>query len=220
MLNILICLILIVTQQASNPITIDTSRILFVGNSIALHPPLSIHEGTWGMAASAADKDYVHRVQLMLAARTGKIPEIAIERFDVGWDSAAVFAAVDRLDPTVIIVQVGDNAGELARDEYVATLTDFLRAVQADERTVLLTGVWYSAEREGWSAEAGAEVGVPFVPIQGVQSAVTVAQADCWATDPVCSHPGDAGMQEIASRIMAALMQNEIRFLPWLTTGQ
>lgn len=218
-MNILCAALFILAMYLPQGVTVDTSRILFVGNSIAMHPPLSIHAGTWGMAASAADKDYVHRVQLMLAAQTGAIPEIAIERYDVGWDSTGVFTAIARLEPTVIVVQVGDNAGDLAHAEYVATLTDLLRAVQADGRTVVLTGVWYSAEREAWSAEASIAAGVPFVPIQSVQSAVTVAQADCWATDPVCSHPGDAGMQEIANRIVAALLQHETRFLPWLTTG-
>lgn len=48
---------------------LKADRILFLGNSVALHPPLPSLQwtGNWGMFATARDKDYVH----LLAAKIG-----------------------------------------------------------------------------------------------------------------------------------------------------
>lgn len=169
------------------------------------------------MAASAADKDYVHRVQLAIAARTGTIPEIAIVRWDVGWDEEQALDLVSNFAPDVIVMQVGDNASGLSYTAYVDTLTAFLRKVESD-RMVVLTGVWYSSERERWSGEAAGRVsGVRFVPIQDLNSSNTIARVDCWSSDPVCSHPGDVGMAGIAERIIAEILGTPtVVYLPQL----
>ena len=48
-------------------------KVLFYGNSIAMHAPLAKIGWTndWGMAASAPEKDFVHLVVKGLEARTG-----------------------------------------------------------------------------------------------------------------------------------------------------
>lgn len=216
MTNILYSVILFVSLVAPSFQFTAPQRILFVGNSITFHPPTGIHTGMWGMAASQADRDFVHRTQLQLAAASGTVPEIAIARYDVGWDDAAVYDTAKAFQPDTVVVQVGDNAGTVPHDKYVDTLTALLRNV-GDGRRVVLTGVWYSAERERWNGEVAQALGLTFVPIQDVQDAATIARFDCWSTDPICSHPGDAGMQEIAQRITTALQPSVWRFIPWLT---
>ena len=44
-------------------------NILAIGNSITLHPVCSYWWGSWGMAASSIDKDYVHQVQAGLSQK-------------------------------------------------------------------------------------------------------------------------------------------------------
>ena len=53
--------------------TLKADRILFLGNSLTLHPPKPEigWNGHWGMFASAVDKDYVHLVGAAIEARTG-----------------------------------------------------------------------------------------------------------------------------------------------------
>lgn len=206
---------------AQGVLPVDFTRILFVGNSITFHEPLRSHTGTWGMAASAADRDFVHRVQLQLAAQTGVIPEIATERWDVSWDSAAALAKAQQFAPTLVIVQVGDNAPQdMSHAAYVDILADFLRSVQGDGRTVVLAGVWYSAEREAWSSEVAQTLGLRFAPLRDIHSMDTIADPDCWDTDPICSHPGDAGMAQIAQRIVDILNAGQRYYLPWVGTNQ
>lgn len=54
-------------------------RILFLGNSITLHPPAAHLEwyDNWGMAASTQAKDYVHLLASAIDARTGGTLRIA-----------------------------------------------------------------------------------------------------------------------------------------------
>jgi hypothetical protein len=58
---------------ATLPGNMEADRILFLGNSITLHPPLpSINwHNNWGMAASEQAKDYVHLLASAIHARTG-----------------------------------------------------------------------------------------------------------------------------------------------------
>lgn len=48
-------------------------KILFLGNSSTFHPPRDEvdWQGNWGMAASAADKDYVHLLVTKLGQELG-----------------------------------------------------------------------------------------------------------------------------------------------------
>src|SRR5690349_11353436 len=71
-------LVLAWSQEGTLRTDIDAGRVLFLGNSITRHgpaPDLGWNDD-WGMAASALEKDYVHRVAAGLAGRTGKKPEI------------------------------------------------------------------------------------------------------------------------------------------------
>jgi hypothetical protein len=63
----------------------DVGKILFLGNSIALHGPYVAwtRVGGWGMAASAPEKDYVHLVAGAIASRTGVPLRIAPTRSDL-----------------------------------------------------------------------------------------------------------------------------------------
>lgn len=189
-----------------------TLRILFAGNSITRHRPLRMHQGDWGMAASAESKDYVHQTVRLYAERTGAQADFRLAQMDVTWDHAlpAYEQAITEFEPDVVILQIGDNA-TYDEDVYKASLRQIIGA--AGNRRIILTGVWYNATKESWSAEVAQEyVNVLFVPIFDLDTAVNVADASCVATDPICGHPGDAGMLAIAERILEALPDHWLFF--------
>ena len=100
-------------------------RIAFVGNSITLHQPLPEIGWTnsWGMAASAAEKDYVHLVADGIAAKTGRRPSVMVRNlatFERGYrtvDAGSLLADVVAFRPEYVVVALGENVPDLATEE-------------------------------------------------------------------------------------------------------
>jgi hypothetical protein len=182
-------------------------RILFVGNSLTYGRIHSEWIGGWGMAASAPDKDYVHRVQLIVAARTGQIPEIAVASTDIKeathWDEAQRVGQAFAAD--IVILQMGDQAWALPEAEYKTRLR--MVAGWYNPKRLIVVGGWYQDHVEQWNADVAAALGATFVPIHDLYQAQNLQYATCpMDSGAVCNHPGDAGMRLIAERIAAALL--------------
>jgi hypothetical protein len=100
-------------------------KLLFVGNSITLHGPSAAvgWTGNWGMAASAAEKDYVHLVVEAVAKRRGGQPEFRVanvaefERDFEHYDIAAKLKDVLAFEADTVIVAIGENVPALKTDE-------------------------------------------------------------------------------------------------------
>lgn len=127
----------IVTTLAAAGITVNefvrevkiwarSPRILFRGNSITLHGTKADigWTGNWGMAASAQDKDYVHRLSRRFAAAAGgAVPAVRfgnIAEFEREHHTFAVTAQfkahADFIADTVVLA-IGENVPALATAE-------------------------------------------------------------------------------------------------------
>lgn len=181
-----------------------TVRILFAGNSLTRHRPLRMHQGNWGMAASSESNDYVHQTVRLYSEHAGVQVDYRLAHLDIPWtdEIPAYEQAIVDFAPDVVVLQVGDNAKQ-DEEEYKVILRRIIEAT--GNRRVVLTGAWYGGHREAWNAAVAAEyANVLFVPINDIRSDATVADAACH-DDPICSHPGDAGMLAIAERLQDAL---------------
>jgi len=102
----------------------EFQRVLFLGNSITLHGPAQSVSwtGNWGMAASAADKDYVHLVTQGLKRGDGTLPLTMVrnlasfERQYTSYDASAVVKEAREFNPDLIILAIGENVPRLGTD--------------------------------------------------------------------------------------------------------
>jgi hypothetical protein len=195
------------TLPATVPPAVD---IAFVGNSLTAAGPIYSWAGQWGMAASQPDKDYVHRVQLRLAAYTGVIPEIAVYSADLHKPENIVQAAqkVATARPRILVVQMGDNADPNSDYQSFRDAYTLLRNA-APAAKLIYVGVWqYDDVRNQHIRRIAQEDNATYVHINDLYldpSNQATAQG-CTDTHGVCWHPSDAGMALIAGRVYSAIL--------------
>ena len=103
----------------------QVNKIIFLGNSITNHGPAPQigWTGSWGMAASAKEKDYAHLVVQGLCGEGNTPPEakfINIAAFERNYEtydvSAQLKEAID-FAPEMIVVAIGENVAELKTEQ-------------------------------------------------------------------------------------------------------
>ena len=202
-------------QNAANQTAFDATkkgpRVLFVGNSITLHDPRPQIGWTnnWGMAATARDRDYVHLLQKKIAAAQPDaqccLLQVAgtIERsfYNKDWSCEKNFKWAREFKPDVIVMFFGANVpGTYDRGEMKPART-FGEAVEAfrtyldpeGKALVLMSQGFYKRPKLDAEKEAVAKR----------HGDVFVRMEDLWDNKEAhgkYNHPGDYGMELIASR--------------------
>jgi len=202
-------------------------RTLMIGNS------LLTGFGYYGMCASGPERDFcAHVTRVLHAARPdASIHKLRISDFEGCTDMAQARAWLDgplleALDakPELVIIQCGDNVNtsEKLAVYHISCekLLSFVRHALPDAQ-VALVGEWYATEeKQTLMAEACRRTGCAFVDIEGLRSERTMGKvggryllADGTLgvidSEGVASHPGDAGMEAIARKIMDVLGMQE-----------
>lgn len=195
-------------------------RILFIGNSITLTMPNP--EMGWflscGATVTQCDLDYVHRLQLGIAARQGVIPEIRIIQTGGDLYPQGTLETVQEWQPDLIIFQIGDNAPP----EPGAWLEQYAALSEAAEGIkIVAVGVWANDDpRDGYIQQAARNAGMIYARISDLHTEDTEAWSQCEAE--FCHaglywHPGNEGMTMIAGRILQALQPST--YFPFIANG-
>lgn len=197
------------------------TRLLFLGNSITLHGPSAkvSWTGNWGMAASAADKDYVHVLSQAIADQTGSAPTILVENIAAFEREYSTFDAGKALrqhldfKADVLVLAIGENVAALttaaAQSEFRARLqvllTTFKEASQP--RLLVRSCFWPDPVKDGILKDVCAELGGTYVDIGALaKDERHFARSErSFAHAGVANHPGDQGMQAIADALFKAL---------------
>jgi alpha-galactosidase len=195
-------------------------RLLFLGNSITWHPPAPevFWEGDWGMAASCREADYVHRLAALLTARTGQPPVTrveniaAFERAYATWQDPPRQQEWQRFAPDWIVLAIGENVPSLApvveRRRFCRHLRQLLVPLLAAAPGQLLVRscFWPEPLRDRLLRRVCTQLRGRFVDLAPLsQDAACRAETERpYAHSGVGAHPGDAGMQAIAERLLAA----------------
>lgn len=195
-------------------------KVLILGNSITWHgaKPAVGWSGNWGMAASAADKDFVHLLKSKLKSVSPKAELQAANIADSFerkfWKyEASDFKKFKDWDPDLIILEIGENINDTLAVKYL--LGEHLDRLAKDlsnrkEVKICLVGSFWpnqhidqimqaTSNRNNWS----------YVDLQGLytdRNENTAIQQ--YQNQGVGMHPSDIGMENIANRIW-----NEIQHL-------
>jgi len=207
----------------------NVTRILFVGNSLTRHGPMQKIGWTndWGMAASAAKKDYVHLVVDALTKSQGQKPEFRTANggeFELdfgGFDPAAKLKEQIAFKADIVIVAIGENVPRLNTKEEKAKFREsvevLLRFLKQDGKSELYVRscFWPDATKDTLLKEACVAAGGVFVDISDLaKDESNYARSEQKFTHKgVAAHPGDKGMREIADAIIAAIKKSKRNFI-------
>lgn len=196
-------------------------RILFLGNSITLHPPAP--EIGWtsdcGMAASALEKDYVHLLTESIATLAGRRPQcsvVTIVDFEKNYDTYDFQSRLTPLlkpTPDVVVMAIGENVSpldsEAARAKFKDAFMKLLTTIKQNGRpvTYVRSCFWPDSVKDSILRQCCEETGGVFVDIGHLgRDESNYARAERTFThDGVAAHPGDKGMKAIADAVFEAM---------------
>lgn len=186
-------------------------KILIIGNSITRHAPKQElgWNGNWGMAASAPEKDYVHRLSALLEAHS--IPARLRIHQAVEWEGDILqkdfkeFLAEDLpFGADIVILRFGENISSKLADEFqkqLAEIADYFGKTGA--KLVFTTSFWPSEKKDPIIRALAAKRKEPCVELGYTQeSEMALGQFE---HEGVSLHPSDKGMEQIANKLFAAL---------------
>ena len=210
-------------QTASNLYVVNNHgncNVLFAGNSITWHEPKP--EIGWtrdcGMAASAKEKDYVHRTVKLLEEKYGKINYAVVncsswERAYYNDEALGNYSAAQEFPADILVVRLGENMW--SAHEYFSSiplapqfekLIDFLCG-ERKSKVVITDLFWKNQTIDRALRFVAAKKGYSFVSINDLgddQENMAIGQ---FAHEGVCLHPSDNGMEKIAQRLAKAILE-------------
>ena len=194
-------------------------RVFILGNSITAisQVPAIGWTGNWGMAASAAEKDYLHLVTARLRERNAdvQVKPIAGSSFERTWWTYDMGTSLDEhlqfapnaQGPDLIIVRLGENMdNSLVQSQnlevYFTQLLDHLKKFSTGPVKVLVTTTFWKGQEEVNAVfrKVAAAKGYPVADLHSL--ADNPAYRASQFSDPgLALHPNDLGMQRIAQLI-------------------
>lgn len=212
-------------QAENNKSTVDWNpddfNYLAIGNSITIHP---LNEYWWnecGMAASTAEKDYVHQVASALDAKYYAYNFASWEM--MGHDRGETLSLLDGLLSEaldLVTIQLSENASDLSTFE--SDFEELIRYVQkeAPNAQLLVIGdFWDKEQKDEMKQQACEATGVDFISLDEIKGLeeyqcgmnTTVFDSDgnphTVEHSGLAKHPGDTGMKWIADRILAVVKE-------------
>jgi len=194
-------------------------RLLVLGNSLVFSVPSASWGGSWGVAASAPERDFAH----LLADRLGaELTADTIYPFEQQYAAPGKWRGqIGRhASPPAqwVVIKVGDNVATGNLPAYETALAEMISTVRGDAM-VICVGTWYPrpADVDASTRRVCEASGARFVPIADLYfSFPNHALSERYYQDSgVGSHPGDAGMERIAERVHREIVTRRC-WLPWV----
>jgi hypothetical protein len=197
-----------------------SGSLLVVGNSLTQHgpDPEKGWAGNWGMAASSADKDFVHLLVKNLEVYTKNTIDLSIipgHPVEKVFFNKTDYKLLDGADGTYdyIVLAIGDNIDftnplkATFQDQY-HDLINKLKSKLGDNGVLVCLGKWWPNDVADDQIRSACEVGkgnfISLKPISlQIESKASHERrfSNAWVGD----HPGDWAMQKISESVFCAL---------------
>ncbi|GGC34997.1 hypothetical protein GCM10011386_28920 [Parapedobacter defluvii] len=193
--------------------TTTSTQIVVLGNSIVAHPPNEElgWKGDWGMAASARDSDFVHRLERRMhqvdpgiELQYGSIAGFERAYWNYDLRELAEFRNAD-----ILIVKIAENVdpdslAERQFSQHYAKLIDYL--TQGGRTAVIISGGFWPSPVNDTIHRYAVQNGFDFVKLHDLYTSDSTNTAKgLFAHEGVANHPSDRGMKHIADRIWKKL---------------
>lgn len=188
-------------------------RILFVGNSITYHAPKPAigWSGSWGMAASCKDNDYVHQTVKRLSERYGAVSygiaqvaswETSCDESEEAWKEP--YLKVSDFKPDVVVIRLGENisSGKLETLDvrpYIENMIEFFGT--GSQQIIVTDCFWRRDKLDQIFKQICDDKGYTFCQLSDLYSNPKTMALNEFEHQGVSLHPSDYGMALIAERI-------------------
>jgi hypothetical protein len=172
--------------------------------------------GNWGMAATAKENDYVHKL-------IGKIANEYNEHFVINYGIKTVnqweinFSVdIGKLEFTgidLLIIRLGENVQEdyAMNNNYYEALTKLIQRYKTGNTKVIITdNYWPSEYKDNVQKMVASDNNYYFVRINDLFGDPENSVFKQFQDPRINSHPSDKGMENIAARIFECIKNNEI----------
>jgi len=189
------------------------TRILVVGNSITRHGPLAEigWERDWGMAASAPEKDYVHRLYQMLT-ESGKDVLMRIRQcafWEINFLNEDILSNYNEerdFGADIIVFRLGENVPKENFPYFADALEKFINYIRKENaKLVLTTCFWYNSGIDDDIRAYAKKLGVSVTELGDLGDDAEMKAIGLFWHVGVANHPGDKGMEKIAERVFNAM---------------
>lgn len=203
-----------INTKVSNKQYDEVKSVLIIGNSITLHeakPSIGWH-GSWGMAASVQDSDFVHIIKSYFLNIDSSI-HVEFENIfqfetDFSTYDLTQLKHLKDLEPDLIICRLGENVNEknAKQLDFDVYLESGLQYLKTENTRVICTDSFWPKEVISSQIEDVCERNYyDFVSIASLYSDSTNMAYGLFENAGVARHPSDKGMRLIAERIIAAI---------------
>lgn len=187
-------------------------RILFVGNSITRHEVLEDIGwlNDWGMAASAKEKDYVHRIEAKVLEKDSDAAFCICQaadwerKYKEGEKLYPAYVLAREFNADIIVMRLIENCplddfdNNIFRTEYLK----FIRFLNAEGRAkIILTSSFWKRMEDEVILQIAEENGWDFIYLGDLGERADMRADGLFDHSGVAHHPGDKGMEEIATRV-------------------
>jgi len=190
-------------------------RVLVLGNSITRHGPNEEigWPNDWGMAASAPEKDYVHRLYRKLT-EAGMDVYMRIRQASVWemhgheWTDLSAYAEERDFGADVIVFRLGENVVRGQIEGFGARTEALLSYLNTRGAHVILAPCFWPCEAvDAQTREVARSCGYTLTELCQLSSDERTMALGLFEHSGVAMHPGDYGMDCIAELIAAAILQ-------------